>query len=98
MCSRTLNPNGPLIIAIAGGIGCGKSVVSEILRKMGHQVYDCDSRAKKLMEDATIIQEIASHISKTVINPDGTLSRQRLGEIVFTDHEKLQLLNNIVHH
>ncbi|MDE6321005.1 MAG: dephospho-CoA kinase, partial [Muribaculaceae bacterium] len=50
------------------------------------------------MEDATIIQEISSHISKTVINPDCNLSRQRLGEIVFTDHEKLQLLNNIVHH
>lgn len=33
------------IIAITGGIGSGKSVVSQILRRMGYEVYDCDSRA-----------------------------------------------------
>lgn len=98
MCSRTSNPNHPLIIAITGGIGCGKSVVSEMLRKMGQQVYDCDSRAKVLMENPEIIQEIALRISKKVITPQGTLSRSRLGEIVFTNPDKLQKLNNIVHH
>lgn len=98
MCSKISNLDRPLIIAITGGIGCGKSVVSEILRKIGQQVYDCDSRAKLLMENPDIIQEIACQISKDVITPHGTLSRSLLSEIVFTNPDKLQKLNNIVHH
>ena len=39
------------IIAITGGIGSGKSVVSRILSTMGHHVYDCDARAKVLMDN-----------------------------------------------
>ena len=38
------------LIAITGGIGSGKSVVSRILRILGYPVYDCDSRAKALMD------------------------------------------------
>ena len=40
-------------IAVTGGIGSGKSVVSRILSLMGIPVYDCDSRAKALMESDT---------------------------------------------
>lgn len=98
MCSRTSNHNHPIIIAITGGIGCGKSVVSEILRKMGHLVYDCDSRAKVLMDNPEIISEIASQISTKVVTPQGQLSRSLLGEIVFSNPHQLQKLNHIVHH
>ena len=38
------------IIAISGGIGSGKSVVSRLLRTMGYEVYDCDSEAKTIMD------------------------------------------------
>ena len=37
------------LIAITGGIGSGKSIISDILRAMGHKVNDCDTRAKELM-------------------------------------------------
>ena len=37
------------LIAITGGIGSGKSVVSEVLRVMGYDIYDCDSQAKRIM-------------------------------------------------
>ncbi len=39
-------------IAITGGIGSGKSVVSSILRVIGFSVYDCDSQAKRLMNSS----------------------------------------------
>ena len=46
-------------IAIIGGIGSGKSVVSQILRVMGFPVYDCDAEAKRLMDNS---QKIKSRI------------------------------------
>ncbi|MDD6140315.1 MAG: dephospho-CoA kinase, partial [Bacteroidales bacterium] len=39
-------------IAIVGGIGSGKSVVSRLLSLMGYPVYDCDSNAKRLMDES----------------------------------------------
>ena len=39
------------LIAITGGIGSGKSVVAHIVKVMGFEVYDCDSRARALMTD-----------------------------------------------
>ena len=45
------------LIAIAGGIGSGKSVVSSILRVVGFCVYDCDSEAKRLMNESQEIKD-----------------------------------------
>ena len=51
------------LIAITGGIGSGKSVVSKILTAMGYPVYDCDSRARVIMDsDDDIKQAIADGI------------------------------------
>ncbi|MDE6528384.1 MAG: dephospho-CoA kinase, partial [Muribaculaceae bacterium] len=51
----------PGIIIVAGGIGCGKSVVCHILEALGYAVYDCDSRAKAIMDcNREIIDRIAS--------------------------------------
>lgn len=86
------------LIAIAGGIGCGKSVVSHILTALGYKVYDCDSRAKKLMDhNIGIRQAIADEISPAAITPSGQIDRKHLAAIVFTDTEKLNKLNSIVH-
>lgn len=48
-----------MLIAITGGIGSGKSVVSQLLRVMGFRVYDCDARAKWVMtHDALLRQQL----------------------------------------
>lgn len=87
----------PRIIALTGGIGAGKSTVAHILRAWGYLVFDCDSRAKKIMdEDDNIKQRIASEIADEVI-VDGRINRSLLSEIVFADSEKLRRLNTIVH-
>lgn len=85
-------------VAIAGGIGAGKSVVSAVLRAMGWPVYDCDSRAKELMDsDPAIIRLIAEQIDAGCITPDGRLDRNRLSACVFASADALMRLNNIVH-
>ncbi|MCC8070392.1 MAG: dephospho-CoA kinase [Bacteroidales bacterium] len=86
------------LIAITGGIGSGKSVVSEVLRVKGYAVYDCDSEAKRLMDSsAEIRRRIASDVDPKAILPDGTIDRCRLSSTVFSDGEALERLNSIVH-
>jgi len=85
------------LIAICGGIGSGKSVVSKILAILGFPVYDCDSRAKKIMDD-----DVAIHVRLcSDIHPEAVVgrvvNRQLISQVVFSDPEALKRLNAIVH-
>lgn len=84
-------------MAVAGGIGSGKSVVCRILTAMGFAVYDCDSRAKRLMDESVAIKRAISVDIHPDAVKDGCIDRQVLAGIVFADKHKLQTLNNIVH-
>lgn len=85
-------------VAITGGIGAGKSVVCRIVRSMGFKVYDCDSEARLLMNgDEDIKRRIVSEVCADAIDPDGNICRRRLSQCVFSDHNKLLKLNEIVH-
>lgn len=87
-----------VLIAIAGGIGSGKSVVSRILSAMNYPVYDCDSEAKRLMDSSdTIKSAISKRIYYGAISSDNRIDRSVLAEIVFKDKDKLRILNEIVH-
>lgn len=86
------------IIAISGGIGSGKSVVSRIVAVMGYAVYDCDSEAKRLMDSSNEIKTaIAEEISTDCIDSHGSIDRPKLSGYVFSDKKKLDALNRIVH-
>lgn len=86
------------IIAITGGIGSGKSVVSTILRKLGYSVYDCDSRAKRLMAKSDEIKsELREAFGADVVCSDGSINSRQLAQRVFGDKAALQRLNGIVH-
>ena len=85
------------LIAITGGIGCGKSIVSLILKEMGYDVYDCDWKAKYLMDNSPTIKDCLKSTFGNDIIIDGTINRVKLANIVFNNKEKLVKLNNIVH-
>lgn len=86
------------LIGLAGGIGSGKSVISRVLRQKGYQVYDCDTRARYLMENSQIIKSrIRDEISADVTDGALPIDRRRLAEIVFHDKKMLKCLNAIVH-
>ena len=88
----------PRLIAITGGIGAGKSVVSNVLRALGYKVYDSDSEAKRLMDTSEDIKnDLSTFIDKNVVDDNGTIDRKKLADIVFNDADKLLLLNKIVH-
>ena len=85
------------LIAITGGIGCGKSIVSLILKEIGYEVYDCDCKAKYLMDNSPTIKDCLKSTFGNDIIIDGTINRVKLANIVFNNKEKLVKLNNIVH-
>ncbi len=94
---HTHNLNSKLI-AITGGIGAGKSIVSVILATMGYNVYDCDSRAKQLMNHSPIIKkELTSRFGEDVFNADGLLNKELLSSIIFNNADALASVNSIVH-
>ncbi len=86
------------IIALTGGIGAGKSVVSQVLRAMGYDVYDCDREARLLQDsNPLLLSRIAAEVTPQALNPDGSLNRPALAAEVFSDPAKLRALNAIVH-
>ncbi len=86
------------LIAITGGIGSGKSVVSTILHIMGYPVYDCDSRAKKLMcTNINIKNDLISSFGEDCISLEGKINTQYISSIVFKDKTALLKINSIVH-
>lgn len=86
------------LTAITGGIGAGKSVVSAMLTAMGYDVFDCDIEAKKIMDsDTSIKSRLKTEIHAETVRHDGSIDRQRISSVVFSDKAKLQILNDIVH-
>lgn len=86
------------LIAITGGIGCGKSVVARMVKIMGYEVYDCDSRAKALMiNDPEVKKQLTMAFGEQTYLDDGTLNRQHLSDLAFADSNALACINGIVH-
>ena len=86
------------LIAITGGIGSGKSVVSRLVQVMGYEVYDCDSRAKSLMtDDAMVREQLIEAFGKETYQDDGSLNRVHLSAVAFANPDALSRLNAIVH-
>ena len=86
-----------ILVGLTGGIGSGKSTVINYFKELGITCYQADDEAKKLMNsDKGLIKKIKNSFGDSVyIN--SKLDRKKLSAIVFTDKQKLELLNSIVH-
>lgn len=88
---------GPLKIGITGGIGSGKSTICKVFASLGIPIYDADSRARWVMNNnPSLKKEIITAFGNESYNEKG-LNREYLGKLVFTDHEKTNKLNGLVH-
>lgn len=84
------------VVGLTGGIGAGKSAVSKILRENNFLVIDTDLLAKNITDRKSVLQEISNAFDKTVLNPDGSLNRSRMAEIIFNDKTQKAILEKIV--
>lgn len=86
------------MIALTGGIGSGKSVVSQVLRIMGYSVYDCDREAKRLMNaHPTLRSQLIAAFGNDTYLPDGSLNKPFLSKQIFSNPDNLKRVNQIVH-
>jgi dephospho-CoA kinase len=85
------------IIGIMGGIGSGKSTVAAEFAKLGCKVIDADKIAHELLKNSAVKGKIVTIFGRDVVDFKGNIDRKRLGEIVFADHNKLTMLNGIIH-
>lgn len=84
-------------IAVTGGIGSGKSTVLQEIGRRGHRVLSCDEVYRELLRDGVFSQKLAQCFGGDILQADGTLDRKKLAAIVFSDRDKLELLNGITH-
>ena len=86
-----------LKVGLTGSIGCGKSSLSNILKKYDIPIIDADIKGREIYENKELLRDIEKSFGSSVINKDGTLNRKNLGKIVFNDDYKLEKLNSLTH-
>ena len=86
------------VIGLTGGIATGKSTVSAILKEAGAVIIDADRIARQVVKKGLPAhREIVENFGNNVLLSSGEINRSVLGDIIFNDPRKKQLLNNIVH-
>ena len=90
-----------MVIGLTGGIGTGKSTVSQILKDRGFSVIDLDVISHEVIEFSSVVEKIVQNFGREVLDEDEagncTISREKLGKIIFADKEKRFALNSIMH-
>ena len=87
-----------LRVGLTGGIGAGKGEVARRLAAYGAVVIDADQVARDVVAPGTPgLDEIVKAFGAGVLRPDGSLDREKLGEMVFADDALRGQLNAIVH-
>ena len=93
-----MRADGKIVLAVTGGIGSGKSAVCSVLASRGIPVYDSDSRTKALyVEVPGLMSRISEALGTDAAGPDGRPDTRKLASLVFSDPEKLRLLEGIVY-
>ena len=85
------------VIGLTGQTGAGKSVVRTFLEEKGIPCVDCDLVAREVTAvDSPALMALCEVFSTDILTPEKALDRKKLGSIVFSDKEKLNLLNKTI--
>jgi dephospho-CoA kinase len=85
-------------VSVAGGIGAGKTVVTDRLVSLGFSVIDADVVARQVVEKGEPAWiALRDAFGTAVLNPEGDIDRKFLADVVFHDASALRRLNNITH-
>ena len=86
------------VIGLTGGIGSGKSTVSQYLAELGAAVIDADKVGHEAFKPNTAAwHDVVAAWGSDVLAPGGEVDRKKLGQIVFSNPEALSRLNQIMH-
>ena len=87
-----------MVVGITGGIGCGKSSVTDLLKKLNVDIVDADIIARKIVEPGKFaLKKIVEYFGTEILLPDGSLDRAQLRVIIFSEKEKKDWLEELLH-
>ena len=87
-----------LIVGLTGGIGSGKTTVSNLFKDLGIHIIDTDVIARDLVNhNASVLKEIVSKFGNDILKQDDSLDRKKLAKIIFNHKRYKQQLEDILH-
>jgi len=87
-----------LIVGLTGAIVSGKTTVAQILKELGAKIIDADEIARHIVcPQQKAWKKIVQHFGVEILKDSQEINRKKLAQIVFSDQEKLKLLNRITH-
>lgn len=87
-----------VVVGLSGGIGSGKTTVSDLFAALGVDVIDADVIARQVVEPGTsALAAIVDKLGSQVLNPVGELNRSELRQLVFSDQSLKNWLNQLLH-
>lgn len=84
-------------IGITGGIGSGKTYVASVFQSLGIPIFNADIQAKKIMTSSRKLIKLLKEEFGNDIYKDSDLNKEKLASIIFSNSDKLQKLNSLVH-
>jgi len=87
-----------ITVGLTGGIASGKSLVAQILRRLGCEVIDTDAIARDVVVPGTEgWQAVVTEFGPQILTEDGTINRAKLARIIFADAGRREILNSLLH-
>jgi len=87
-----------LVIGLTGGVASGKTTVSEVLREEGAILIDADQIARELVQPKTEAwQELVRAFGNEILERDGSIRRQKLASLIFSNPRQRSVLDRILH-
>lgn len=88
----------PYTVGLTGGIASGKSAVSDRFAALGVAVIDTDLIAREVVAPGKpVLREVVAAFDEDIVDAEGQLRRRKLREMIFSDPEKQDLLESILH-
>ena len=87
----------PLLVALTGGIGCGKTTVLNHFQQLGIPCFVADQVAGRYYEEPDFLQQIRTLFGDRAFLPDGNADKRAIAQIVFADPDALKSLNALIH-
>jgi dephospho-CoA kinase len=96
--ANEISDDRKFIVGVTGGIGSGKSALTAEFEKLNVTVVDADVVARDVVAiNSPILKQIAEEFGTDILLSKGELNRAKLREIIFSDDQKKQTLNAIMH-
>ncbi len=88
----------PYVVGLTGGIGSGKSTITRLLIGLGIEVIDADDVSREVVvPGSTALNALVGRFGTKILNADGTLKRERLRGLIFTDPEAKNWVEQLLH-